>query len=179
MESMLEHAATSATVPTEAEAYQTLLARAHRKTGAVAPELVVRHILSVTGDADWPVRREALEALLRRIAFGKADGLQIVSRPAAGGLLGLYTTRRKGSAARPYRTLLRRVEPIEGSCDCPDFLRSSLGLCKHLLAVLEDVAALFTHACSASDAPPHPDPLPLGARGSKRLPLPRRGRGSG
>jgi hypothetical protein len=65
MESMLEHAATSATVPTEAEAYQTLLARAHRKTGAVAPELVVRHILSVTGAADWPVRREALEALPR------------------------------------------------------------------------------------------------------------------
>jgi hypothetical protein len=141
MESMLEHAAISATVPTEAEAYQTLLARAHRKTGAVAPELVVRHVLSVTGDADWPVRREALEALLRRIAFGKADGLQIVSRPAAGGLLGLYTTRRKGSAARPYRTLLRRVEPIDGSCDCPDFLRSSLGLCKHLLTVLEDVAS--------------------------------------
>ena len=83
MESMLEHAATSATVPTEAEAYQTLLARAHRKTGAVPAELVVRHVLSVTGDADWPVRREALEALLRRIAFGKADGLQIVSRPAA------------------------------------------------------------------------------------------------
>ncbi len=141
MESMLEHAATSAAIPTDAEAYQTLLARAHRKTGAVAPEMVVRHILSVTGDADWPVRREALEALLRRIAFGKADGLQIVSRPGAGGLLGLYMTRRKGSVARPYRTLLRRVEPIEGSCDCPDFLRSSLGLCKHLLAVLEDVAS--------------------------------------
>jgi hypothetical protein len=141
MESMLEHAATGATMPTEAEAYETLLARAHRKTGTVAPELVVRHVLSVTGEATWPVRREALEALLRRIAFGKADGLQIVSRPAAGGLLGLYMTRRKGSPARPYRTLLRRVEPIEGSCDCADFLRSSLGLCKHLLVVLEDVAS--------------------------------------
>ena len=141
MESMLEHAATSATIPTEAEAYQTLLARAHRKTGTVAPELVVRHVLSVTGEATWPVRREALEALLRRIAFGKADGLQIVSRPSAGGLLGLYMTRRKGSPARPYRTLLRRVEPIDGSCDCADFLRSSLGLCKHLLVVLEDVAS--------------------------------------
>ena len=53
-----------------------LLARAHRKTGAVPSELLVR--------------REALEALLRRVAFGKADGLQIVSRPAGGRLLGLY-----------------------------------------------------------------------------------------
>src|SRR2546428_9155920 len=125
----------------EVEAYQALLARAHRKTGAVPPELVVRHILAVTTGADWPVRREALEALLRRFAFGKADGLQIVTRPRCGGPLGLYATRRQGSAARPYRTLLRCVEPIQGSCSCPDFLRSSLGLCKHLLAVLEDIAS--------------------------------------
>jgi hypothetical protein len=54
-----------------------LLSRAHRKTGAVPPELVVRHILAVTAEADWPVRREAFEALLRRVAFGKADGLQM------------------------------------------------------------------------------------------------------
>ena len=38
MESMLEYAATGATMPTETEAYETLLARAHRKTGTVAPE---------------------------------------------------------------------------------------------------------------------------------------------
>jgi len=143
MEVTSGHRAIATAFPAEAdaEAYQTLLARAHRKTGGVPPELVVRHILAVTADADWPVRREALEALLRRVAFGKADGLQIVSRPAGGRLVGLYATRRKGSSARPYRTLLRHVDPIVGHCDCPDFLRSSLGLCKHLLAVLEDVVA--------------------------------------
>jgi len=135
MENTIEHPATAATTPTEVESYQALLARAHRKTGAVPPELMVRHILAVTAEADWPVRREALEALLRRVAFGKADGLQIVSRPGGGRLLGLYATRRKGSPARPYRTLLRRLDPIMGHCDCADFLRSSLGLCKHLLAV--------------------------------------------
>ena len=48
MESMLEHSAISAAISTEAEAYQTLLARAHRKTGRVPPELIVRHVLSVT-----------------------------------------------------------------------------------------------------------------------------------
>src|SRR5262249_27933267 len=69
------------------------------------------------------------------------DGLEIVARPPRRQTLGLYATRRRGSDARPYRTLLRRVDPIQGSCDCADFLRSSLGLCKHLLAVLEDVAS--------------------------------------
>ena len=125
----------------EAEAHQTLLARAHRKTGRVPPDLVVRHVLSVTRGGDWPVQRDALEALIRRFAFGRADALQIVARPPRGQLLGLYATRRRGSSSRPYRTLLRGVEPPSGSCDCADFLRSSLGLCKHLLTVLEDVAS--------------------------------------
>ncbi len=144
----------------EVEAYQALLARAHRKTGAVPPELVVRHILAVTAGADWPVRREALEALLRRVAFGKADGLRIVSRPGGGRLLGLYATRRKGSPARPYRTLLRRLDPIVGHCDCADFLRSSLGLCKHLLAVLEDLTAK-PRAFEKARREPAPNESPL------------------
>ena len=74
------------------------------------------------------MRREALETLLRRFAFGQADRLQIVTRPGGGGPLGLYATRRQGSPARPYRILLQWVEPIQGNC--PDFLRpasSSLG----------------------------------------------------
>lgn len=129
------------TVDIETEAYQMLLARAQRRTGRVPPELIARHVLSVTRGADWPVQRDALEALLRRFAFGRADRLQIVARPAKGRRLGLYATRRVGSPARPYRTLLRRCTPTEGSCDCADFLRSSLGLCKHLLTVLEDVAS--------------------------------------
>src|SRR5437867_4012105 len=131
----------AATLESMTEAYPTLLARAQRRTGRLPPELIARHILSMTRGADWPVQRDALEALLRRFAFGRADRLQIVARPRKGRRLGLYATRRAGSSARPYRTLLRRLEPIEGSCDCADFLRSSLGLCKHLLTVLEDVAS--------------------------------------
>ncbi len=160
MVSAIEQAATSAVVPTETEAYQMLLARAHRKTGATSPELVVRHVLSITGAADWPVKREALEALLRRVASGKSDGLQIVSRPGGGRLLGLYATRRKGAPARPYRTLLRGVEPVDGSCDCADFLRSSLGLCKHLLVVLEDITSRPRAIEKARREPP-PSAAPL------------------
>ena len=131
----------AATFEIETEAYQTLLARAQRHTGRVPPDLIARHVLSVTRGADWPVQRDALEALLRRFAFGRADQLHVVARPPHGRRLGFYVTRRPGSHARPYRTLLRGIEPIEGSCDCADFLRSSLGLCKHLLTVLEHVAS--------------------------------------
>lgn len=49
----------------ETETYQTLLARAEGKTGSLPASLIVKHVLSVTRDADWPVQREALEALLR------------------------------------------------------------------------------------------------------------------
>ena len=84
------------------------------------------------------------------------------SSPGRGGgrLFGLYATRRKGSPARPYRTLLRRVEPVEGSCDCADFLRSSLGLCKHLLAVLEDVTSM-PRALEKARREPVPGASPL------------------
>jgi superfamily II DNA or RNA helicase len=125
---------------TEGEAYQTLLARAHRRTGGVPPERIVRHVLSVTHGGDWPVQRDALEAVLRRCASAHTDEIQIVGRPRVRPL-GLYATRRQGSRARPYRTLLRRIEPLDGSCECADFLRNSLGLCKHLVAVVEHVAS--------------------------------------
>ena len=125
---------------TESETYQTLLARAHRRTGGVPSESIVRHVLSVTRGGDWPVQRDALEAVLRRCASAHTDEIRIVRRPP-GRLLGLYATRRHESRARPYRTLLRRIEPIDGSCECADFLRSSLNLCKHLVAVVEDVVS--------------------------------------
>ncbi len=52
-------------------------------------------------------------------------------------MLGFYATRRRGSEARPYRTIVLGVDPLKGRCDCPDYLRNSLGLCKHILVVLE------------------------------------------
>ena len=51
---------------TESEAYQTLLARARRRTGGLPAERIVRHVLSVTQGGDWPIKRDALEAVLRR-----------------------------------------------------------------------------------------------------------------
>ncbi|MHB8416838.1 MAG: DEAD/DEAH box helicase [Myxococcales bacterium] len=40
----------------------------------------------------------------------------------------------------PYRLQIDALEPYRGSCDRPDFVKSSLGLCKHLAAALEELA---------------------------------------
>ena len=133
-------ATTDAGPADDAEAYRVLLSLAHRKTGAIPAPLLVGHVLSVTRGADWPVRRAAMEALLRRCGFGKQDRLEVASSPRGGAPFGLYATRRAGSTARPYTTWLGSVEPLRGSCDCADYLRNSLGVCKHLLAVLDRLA---------------------------------------
>lgn len=125
---------------TDREVYQTLLARAYRRTGDVPAEFLVRHVLSVTDRSDWPVQRDALDAVLPRCASAHTDEIQVVGRPRVQ-LLGLYETRRRGSRAHPYRTLLRRIEPLDGSCECADSIRNSLGLCRHLVAILEDVVS--------------------------------------
>jgi hypothetical protein len=154
----------------DSETFQTLLARAQRRTGGVPPEHIVRHVLSVTQGGDWPVRRDALEAVLRRCASAHADEIRIVWRPR-GRLLGLYATRRRGSRARPYRALLRRIEPLDGSCECADFIRNSLGLCKHLVAVLEHVISKrrpgdIERESAAAPTPFRWDPVrPLTGRG--------------
>ena len=140
---------------TESETYQTLLARAQRRTGGVPPDAIVRHVLSVTQGGDWPVHRDALDAVLRRFVSVHADDIRIVGRPP-GRRLGLYATRRRGSRARPYRTRLRRLEPLEGSCECADFVRNSLGLCKHVIAVVEHVVSKRRRADLERETTPAP-----------------------
>jgi hypothetical protein len=114
---------------------------AERKTRAALAPLLADHVLAATPGADWPVQRAAMEAVLRRGVFATRDDLTVATPPAGGKPLGTYRTRRRGARSRPYRTLLASLTPLRGSCDCPDFLRNSLGLCKHLLVVLDALAA--------------------------------------
>jgi hypothetical protein len=114
---------------------------AHGSTLRIPAALLVEHVLEVTREADWPVRRAAMAALLRRCGFAKRDRLRVAVRPGGGSPFGTYATRRSRETARPYTTYLASLVPLRGSCDCPDFLRNSLGLCKHLLVVLDDLAA--------------------------------------
>ncbi len=123
------------------EAYDTLLHMARRKTGRIPPGLLAGHVVEVYREADWPVKRAAMEALLRRFDFARKDALCLAAAPARGKPLGPYRTRPRQGSARPYRTVLRSLAPLEGSCDCADFLRSSLGVCKHLLVALDALAA--------------------------------------
>ena len=125
----------------ETEAYQELMTRAGRRTGKIPAELMVRHVLACVPPHEWPTRVEAMDAVLRRLESARKDSLRVEARPADGRLLGLYVTRRPGAGSRPYRTVLHGVDPIEGRCDCPDFLKNSLGLCKHILVVLEHLHA--------------------------------------
>src|SRR5262245_31539174 len=50
----------------ETETGRVLLAMAHRKTGRFPGELLVKHVLAITAGGDWPLRRGAMEAVLRR-----------------------------------------------------------------------------------------------------------------
>jgi hypothetical protein len=123
------------------EAFDELCSIADGATEHVPAELLSEHVLEVTDGGDWPVQRAAMEAILRRLAFAERDELRVSARPK-GSPFGGYTLRRSGRRdVRPYSTLLWSVEPPRGACDCPDFARSSLGLCKHLLVALEDACS--------------------------------------
>jgi len=150
------------------ETRNTLIAVAHRRFGSVPAELLVDHVLRSAMGGDFAVREAALDALRRRWEFALRDALRIASRPANGGVLGAYTTTRARAAnmervnghagrkkkarrePRPYASLLESIRPLRTSCDCPDFLRSSLGVCKHLLVVLDDVFSSRQRAKAAA-----------------------------
>jgi len=121
------------------EAFEELRSRASGKLGKLPADLIATHVLSVTAGADWPVHRAALEAIVRRYSFAHRDALTVSSRPHGRIGLGFYETRRKSDRRRPYRTLLAAVNPLVGSCSCKDIQKGGLGLCKHLLVVLEDL----------------------------------------
>ena len=124
----------------ELEARRQLIDLGRNRTGHIPPGLLVEHVLNVYPEGEWRLRRTAMEAVLRRVGFARRDELRVVERPTAGEVCGVYRTG-PPRAKRPWRTLVEGLEPLRASCDCPDFQRASLGLCKHVLVVLDDLAA--------------------------------------
>jgi superfamily II DNA or RNA helicase len=122
------------------ETFAALCDLAHRKVAPLKPDWAAAQVLTVTAGADYSVRRAALDALVRRLRFAERDGLKVVERPGRS-VLGRYVTGRAGGDARPYATELWGIAPLRASCGCADFVRSSLGACKHVLTVLVDVLA--------------------------------------
>jgi len=124
-----------------AEACQVLTGLARGRFGRILPDRIAAHVVAVAQGASWAVQRAALDALARRYASGARDGLVVLKRPAASHGLGAYRTGPTGPStrigARPYLTTLLSATPLRMSCGCADFVRGSLGLCKHGLVVLE------------------------------------------
>jgi len=101
--------------------------------------------MALPGGWDWPVRRAAFEAILRRLSSARAQELAVVKSPRVGPF-GDYTLRsRQTGGDLRYAVRLYSVAPLQGRCDCPDFLRGALGLCKHLLTVVDRLAAKPRH----------------------------------
>jgi hypothetical protein len=159
----------------ERETLAILTAASRKRFGAIPAETIVAHVLAMTEGADFPVRQAAVDALVRRASFATRDGLAVVGRPARGAVYGEYTTgrgeRRDRRAPRPYVTA---IEPspggpvLGGSCDCADFVRSSLGLCKHMLVVLD---ALHAERGGLPDREPARPPSRARLVWDPRLPL--------
>lgn len=129
-------------VDRELEAFETLRAQVGARSKPIPADLLAGHVVTVVPAEEWPVRADAIDALMRRVDSARKEELQIRERPDGGRALGLYATGRKGTKVlRPYRTLIRGVDPIDARCDCPDFLKNSLGVCKHVIAALGHIYA--------------------------------------
>lgn len=119
-------------------------ARAHVATllkhaGTDLPSgLLTDLMMRLHGDAGFVILRAAAEATHRRMQITTTENLRVRERPADGPW-GDYRTARPRQPLRPYTTRLYRLDPLDASCDCPDFRGNSLGLCKHALAVLADL----------------------------------------
>lgn len=133
--------------PDPAHTLEVLTQLARARFGDLDPAAVARHVIACTPDVDWPVRKAAMEALVRRWKFAERDALRVETRPRSG-IVGDYTTGRAGDKGRrgkrPYTTRLISLDPLRTSCSCADFLRSSLGVCKHGLCILQTIAASST-----------------------------------
>src|SRR3990172_9018503 len=54
------------------------------------------------------------------------------------------------ASGKSYRVALRGWERGESYCSCPDFRRNTLGICKHILRVIDDVKNRFSKQVKAT-----------------------------
>ena len=122
------------------EARESLLQIAGRRAHPIPAELVVEHVLALPGPWDWPVRREALEAILRRMASVRTQEISVVDAPRRGPWGRYRLARADAGEALPYDVRLWSLSPLRGACCCADFTRAALGVCKHVVAVVASLA---------------------------------------
>ncbi|MGK5085036.1 DEAD/DEAH box helicase [Bdellovibrionota bacterium FG-1] len=95
-------------------------------------DVLVKHLFSRYSHCDWKIQIAAMEAILRRMTSAQNEAIKLTP-PPGNQVLGFYR-------AKNYRILVAQSAPstggIDASCDCPDFLKNTLKLCKHICAVV-------------------------------------------
>ena len=122
------------------EARESLLQIAGRRTLPIPPGLVVEHVIGLPGPWDWPVRRAGLEAILRRLASVRAQEISVADAPRRGAWGRYRLARADVDEALAYDVRLWSLSPLRGACDCADFTRGELGICKHVAAIVTHLA---------------------------------------
>ncbi|MFY9343003.1 MAG: DEAD/DEAH box helicase, partial [Planctomycetota bacterium] len=152
--------AVSAARPEVREARDQVLSILRAARGKVPLDLLADHLFAVYADAGFPILRAAAEATARRLVIVGEERLRPTARPRSGPF-GDYRTARTGRTQRPYTTRLMALAPLRASCACPDFRGNSLGLCKHVLALLADLAKLPRTFAHTRTLPTPPETLAL------------------
>ena len=68
----------------DSESFETLTQIAGRRTLPIPVEMLAHHTLALPGPWDWPVRRAAFDALLRRLASARSQELAVIESPRRG-----------------------------------------------------------------------------------------------
>jgi hypothetical protein len=115
-------------VPVSAsEAHEALMQMAGRRTLPVPADMIVRHALSLPGEWDWPVRRAALEALLRRFASARTQEIAVVDGPGRSPWGRYRLGRAEAEGTLPYDVRLFSVEGADDPGDGAAFEESGQG----------------------------------------------------
>ncbi len=145
--------------PPPLAARDALLSGLRRNRVGVPPHALVDLALAAAQGAHHGVAQAALAALEARLAQIGGEDLRVADRVAWAPGAWVVRTRRGRGAPRPWSVLVTGLDPLELSCDCDDYLKSSLGACKHGLVVaaslLRDTARRpGSRAARARDALP-------------------------
>jgi hypothetical protein len=117
---MTDPASLPGTPKADSEACEMLVQIAGRRTMPIPAELLAQHTLALPGRWDWPVRRAAFEAILRRLASVRTQQIAVVDGPGRKPWGRYLLARAEADGTLPYDVRLSSVAPVRGSCDCAD-----------------------------------------------------------
>src|SRR5579864_8855617 len=86
----------------DTEAHAALVELAARRTLHIPADLLARHVLALPGAWDWPVRRAAMEAIVRRIASVRVQEISVPRAPQRGPWGRYLLGRADAAGALPY-----------------------------------------------------------------------------